>query len=256
MLMSYHQRSMVALLLIGDEILSGQVQEVNLAEMITQLNTIGQRIGEVRIVGDDRLAIAAAFAALQPRYDYLLSAGGIGPTHDDLTLEAAAEGFGVAVELHPEMETFLRTRYETPLAPMVRRMALMPRGTVIHRAPNEHWPLIQWQNVFILPGLPRALRHKMRSVVEMLPRLQPRHAAELHLTVDESLFADWLGELQSRYPAVAIGSYPIVDEGAPRVRLSFGSTDPSLLQAARTEVAYYCRTRGWLLDPAVTTGET
>lgn len=134
---------MVGILLIGDEILSASFREANLHLMITSLVEIGYEVGEVRIVRDEPDDIAAAFRALRQRYEYVISAGGIGPTHDDMTLSAAAAAFGAEVERNGTMLAFLRTRYGEPLSPMVARMADLPRATEVLGCEEGRWPLIR-----------------------------------------------------------------------------------------------------------------
>ena len=234
--------------MIGDELLAGNVRDENLSYMIDTLEAIGYHVGEVRIVRDDHTAIAQAFAALQRRYEYVLSAGGVGPTHDDITLESAAEAFAVPAEVHPEMERFLVQRYGHPLTPMLLRMARVPLGTVVHGCERNQWPLMQWNNVFILPGLPRAMRDKMRRVAALLPPRARTITRVLYLNADESAFADWLNELQHRYPTITIGSYPVVDQPGYRTRLTLKSIESGALERAATEMQDYLRDHGWLVE--------
>lgn len=238
---------MVAILLIGDEILSGSVRESNLHLMLTTLNGIGYDVGEVRIVRDDPAAIAEAFRSLRDRYEYLLSAGGIGPTHDDMTIDAAVTAFGVPAEEHPEMLAFLKTRYGTPLSPMVRKMASLPRGTRVLGCSEGHWPVIRWKNVFILPGLPRALQDKMHRIVDILPHRATVTSAELYLNVDESEFADWLQRESDDTPGVTIGSYPVFGDYDYVTRLVVRGVDESSVRAVAHRLEGYVVPRGWLV---------
>ena len=238
---------MVSILLIGDEILSASVREANLHLMLDTLTGIGYQVGEVRIVRDEIEEIAAAFRELQSRYDYVFSAGGIGPTHDDVTLQAAAEAFRTPVESNPTMVAFLKTRYGDPLSPMVARMAELPVETQVLGCEDGHWPVIRWNNVFILPGLPRALEDKMARIAAMLPAGDRAWTAMLFLSADEGKFADWLGGVQDTYRDVAIGSYPVVGDYDYHSRLVVRGLDRDLVRRVAAELRSYVMKHDWLV---------
>lgn len=238
---------MVAILLIGDEILSVGVREENLHVMLTSLTRIGYQVGEVRIIRDDAVEIADAFRELRARYDYIFSAGGIGPTHDDITLQAAAVAFDSPLERNDRMLTFLKGRYGDPLSPMVARMADLPAETSVHGCSQGHWPVIQWNNVFILPGLPRALQDKMGRIAEMLPHLDHTWTSILYLSADESDFADWLETVQNKHDQVAIGSYPVVGPYDYHSRLVVKGADPDQVTTVTDELRGYVQQQGWLV---------
>ena len=246
---------MVAILLIGDEILSADVREANLHLMLSALARIGYRTGEVRIVRDEIDEIASAFRALADRYDYVFSAGGIGPTHDDKTLQAAAEAFDTPITTHPEMLSFLKGRYGEPLSPMVARMADLPQDTEVLGCNEGRWPLIRWHHVFVLPGLPRALADKMDRIVTLLPPLDRAWSSELYLSEDESAFADWLGEVQARHPEASIGSYPVVGDFDYRTRLVIRGLDREVVNTAAALMRRYVAGRGWLVRDSLVDSE-
>lgn len=238
---------MVGILIIGDEILSASVREENLYLMLTTLGSIGYEVGEVRIVRDDGSAIAEAFRVLRERYEYVISAGGIGPTHDDITVESAIRAFSTPAEEHPEMLRFLESRYGSPLTPMVRKMAMLPRGTSVVGCVEGHWPVIRWENVFILPGLPRALADKMRRIVDILPPRATVYHGEIYLSADESEFADWLDAEKDRDPSISIGSYPVVGEYDYRSRLVVRGGNREAVRATAMRLKQYVRDAGWLV---------
>ena len=238
---------MVGILLIGDEILSGGVRESNLHPMVTTLEGIGYSVGEVRIVRDDVTEIAEAYRALADRYEFVISAGGIGPTHDDVTAEGVALALGLDLEVNPEMVRFLKARYGEPLAPMVARMAELPPGTEVLGRAEGHWPLIRCGSLFILPGLPRALTDKIARVARILPARSRIVTAELYLTEDESDFADWLDRFQRETPTVAIGSYPMVGDYDHRSRIVVRGRDRDAVFAAASSIKRHFRERRTLV---------
>lgn len=238
---------MVAILLIGDEILSAAVREANLHPMLTTLTEMGYQVGEVRIVRDDEHEIAGALRALRTQYEYLFTSGGIGPTHDDLTLSAAASAFDRPPATHPQMLAFLSERYGDDMTPMVRRMADLPEETEVLGCEEGRWPVIRWRNVFILPGLPRALQDKMERIRTILPHLERAWTALLYLSADESSFADHLMDIQREYPGISIGSYPVVGDYDYRSRLAIRGTDRDEVRRVTDRLRDYVARKGWLV---------
>ena len=151
---------MVGILIVGDEILTADIQESNLHNMLQIFSRMGYDVKEVRIVRDVVSEIADALSILHKRCEFVFSTGGIGPTHDDVTMEAVAQAFCVSLLPHPEMLAFLTERYGMPLSPMVAKMALFPKDTRILKQKGNSWPIICKENVFILPGLPHAMLQK------------------------------------------------------------------------------------------------
>jgi molybdenum cofactor synthesis domain-containing protein len=238
---------MIAIIIVGDEILSGDVQDENLPYMITALGQVGYRTSEARVIGDDVNVIAETFRELAARHDYVLSSGGVGPTHDDVTLEGAAKGLGLELERHPTMHEFLAGHYGDPMPESVSRMALLPAGAEVFVDYAHRWPLIKCQNCFILPGLPVALRDKMGRISAMLPQAERQWAARLFLNVDETDLALWLSELQRRHPKTMIGSYPLF-RASYSTRITVKSADKSECEATFEEARAYFSENGWLIS--------
>jgi molybdenum cofactor synthesis domain-containing protein len=238
---------MIALLVIGDEILAGDIREENISFMIDTLARNGHRTGEVRIVRDEVGMIAEAFRELCARYEHVVSAGGVGPTHDDVTLEGAAAGFGVDLELNPEMEAFLTGHYGGELTGSARRMAMLPAGSEIILGTEHRWPIIKKGNAFILPGLPVALRDKIVRVAELIPPSTEGWTGVIYASCDETEIAEWLSDLQRRSTGVKIGSYPVLKEGRFHTRITLKSDDRETATRAFEEAKAHVEERGWLL---------
>lgn len=238
---------MVGIVLIGDEILSASVREENLHIMLTTLVDLGYEIGEVRIVRDVVEEIARAVREVRERSEFIITAGGIGPTHDDLTLDGVAAAFGTPVSMQPDMVRFLESRYGTPLTPMVARMAQMPVGTEVIGADEGHWPVIRWSGIYILPGLPRALVDKMERLPAIIDQRERFHTAALYLDADESLFADWLTAAVARVKGVSVGSYPVVGDYDYRSRIVLRGVDGAAVMTVADRFAVHFESLGVLV---------
>lgn len=238
---------MIAVVLVGDEILSAQVRDENLFYIIDRLSEAGYETGEARIIRDDIEEIARTFRELSQRYDYVISAGGVGPTHDDVTLDGVARAFDVPLELNEKMRAFLTGHHGEELGKSVVKMAMLPAGSEVDSGDDRRWPLVRKENCFILPGLPRALRDKIDRIVTKLPLLDRSWIARLYLNSPEDEIADWLAQLQGRYPGVAVGSYPVLEEQRYRTRLTFKGVDRQAVIAAYEEAAAELEERvvGW-----------
>ena len=246
----------IALIIIGDEILTGQIQDENLPFMIQQFAAAGYPAREVRIIGDDVDQIASTVAELASRHTHVVSSGGVGPTHDDVTHRGVARAFGVDVAAHPDMVNFLSRHHTTPLKPGVKHMAMLPRGAEVLIGPDGNWPIIKKENCFILPGLPPALRSKIPRLIAMLPSMSPVWRTVVYLSADEVFFAEWLGRLQAIHPEVTIGSYPVVG-AAYRTRISLGGANREAVEPVAAAVITHASENGWLVDAAtVAQGET
>jgi molybdenum cofactor synthesis domain-containing protein len=237
---------MIALLVIGDEILSSQVRDENLSFMIEAFSTAGYDIGEARVIRDDVEQIAAAFRELAAQYDIVISAGGVGPTHDDITLKSAAQAFNEQLELNQDMVRFLTGQHTYEVTEPIRRMASMPAGTTVLGADDVHWPIVKYENCYILPGLPVALRSKVDRILKMLPVQQPVWVARIYLTVDESAFADQLAAFQEEQSDIAIGSYPVVGMSEYRAYITIKSRDPERVHWALSELVSELGQREWV----------
>jgi molybdenum cofactor synthesis domain-containing protein len=242
-----------ALLIIGNEILSGRTKDANLPYLAEKLNLAGVRLKEARIVTDDEAEIVAAVNALRARYDYVFTTGGIGPTHDDITSESIAKAFGVPLERHPEAVRRLEAHYQPGQLNEARlRMANIPQGGTLVDNPVSHAPGFRIGNVFVMAGVPRIMQAMLDNIVPQLRGGAPTLARTVSCGLSEGAIAEGLGALQRRYPLVEIGSYPYFRSGSFGVSLVLRSTDAALLAEATDAVAALVRDLGD--DPTVTEG--
>ena len=221
-----------AALLIGNEILSGKVEEANLSYLTGELWDLGIALQEVRILRDQTDVIVTAVRALSGAHTYVFTTGGIGPTHDDVTVEAVARAFRVSLVLHPVLEQLIRaSRPSAEPSRRERRMALVPDGAELVGGGERRWPTIRKENVFLFPGIPKYFRQRLADLGDLL-RTTPFARRFLYTTMGEGQLADLLDVIVERYPRVEVGSYPVVDEDDYRVRISFEGRDPAEVAAA------------------------
>jgi molybdenum cofactor synthesis domain-containing protein len=204
-----------ALAVIGDEILSGRTQDKNVAQVATWLNDQGIRLAEVRIVPDDEEKIADAVNALRGAHDYLFTTGGIGPTHDDITVDSIAAAFGVPVVVHPKARRILEDYYATRggVTEARLRMARVPEGAELIANETSGAPGIRIGNVFILAGVPHIAANMLEALTGTLQGGSPVKSVTVGALVAESEVADLLRQIQADHSGVAIGSYPTVKDG-------------------------------------------
>ena len=222
-----------ALLVIGDEILSGRTQDKNIAQVATWLNVQGIRLAEVRVVGDTTAAIVEAVNELRARNDYLFTTGGIGPTHDDITVDAVAEALGVGVVIHPDARAILERYYESRggLNEARLRMARVPEGAELIPNRMSGAPGIQIGNVFLMAGVPSITAGMLDALTGTLEGGLPVLSETIGSWAVESEVADLLRETERAHEGSAIGSYPFFREGRVGANFVVRSTDPAILEA-------------------------
>jgi molybdenum cofactor synthesis domain-containing protein len=205
-----------ALIVIGDEILSGRTQDKNVAQVATWLNDQGIRLAEVRVVPDDGERIAEAVNALRAAHDYLFTTGGIGPTHDDITVDSIAAAFGVPVVVHPEARRILESYYAArgiELTESRLRMARVPEGAELIANPSSGAPGVKIGNVYILAGVPHIAASMLEALTGTLEGGRPMVSVTVGAYSAESEVADLLRETEAEHSGVAIGSYPFFKDG-------------------------------------------
>lgn len=220
---------MISIIIIGNEILSAKVADTNLAHMLVKLNQASYPIDEVRIIRDDIATIRDTVRELSIRSNFVISTGGVGPTHDDVTLEAYAAAFEVPLILHAELEAKIRAFFGDKITPSSLRMARVPANTRLVDMGAKSWPLIKVSNCFVLPGLPEVFVKKFEGVLSDLPRVPDTFYAELRTSSDESDFAVALAGHQTRFPQVELGSYPTYDRTEYAAKVTLSGTDQEAL---------------------------
>jgi molybdenum cofactor synthesis domain-containing protein len=237
-----------ALVVIGDEILSGRTQDRNVAQLATWLNDQGIRLAEVRIVADDSAAIGAAVNALRTSHDYLFTTGGIGPTHDDITVDAIAAAFNVPVVVHPEARRILEDYYRGRPGGLTEarlRMARVPDGAELIVNPSSGAPGVKLGNVYILAGVPHIAASMVEALTGMLEGGRPMVSVTIGARAAESDVADLLRETEASHPGVAIGSYPFIRDGGFGANFVVRSEDGALARETAMELAAGLREAGY-----------
>lgn len=213
-----------ALLIIGAEVLSGKVDDANGPFLIRALRARGVQLVEMRTIGDTIEEISEAVRALSAKAHYVFTTGGIGPTHDDVTMAGVAAAFGGRVARQPELLRLLHERYGDKVNDARLKLAEVPEGASVRLGDGTFVPIVQLRNVTILPGVPSLMRACFAHVADGL-RGAPFFSRALLLDVSESDIATALTEVQNRSPDVAIGSYPRFDEAAYRVKVTVDGRD-------------------------------
>ena len=226
------------LVVIGDEILSGRTQDKNIAQIALWLNLQGIRLAEVRVVSDTVSAIVEAVNTLRARNDYLFTTGGIGPTHDDITVDAIAEAVGVPVIVHPKARAVLEAYYETRggITDARLRMARVPEGADLIEYRMSGAPGIRWQNIFIMAGVPHITAMMLDALSGTLEGGKPLLSRTVGGWVPESEVAEILRATEKAHIGCQIGSYPFFREGKVGANFVIRSTERDGLDACADDL--------------------
>ncbi|WP_374596242.1 competence/damage-inducible protein A [Sphingosinicella sp.] len=225
-----------ALIVIGDEILSGRTQDANLAYLAKWLNIQGIQLVEARVVADQMGAIVAAVNACRAQCDYVFTTGGIGPTHDDISVDAVAEALGVPVVLHPEAEAMLRRYYGERITEARLRMARVPEGATLIENPVSGAPGIRIGNVLMLAGVPKITQGMLAGLDGKLEGGLPVLDRTVGAWVPESSVSEILIAVEREKPGIQIGSYPFWREGRIGANFVIRSRERAALDDAATRL--------------------
>ena len=229
---SHPEPRTAAALVIGNELLTGKVEDVNVSALAQALFPIGIRLRRVIFCPDEVEIIRQDLDHLRRNHDLVFTSGGVGPTHDDVTVEAVAAAFGRPLVTSPEIRQLLEEFFGDRLTESYLRMAQVPEGTQLVTSPKNRWPTVRVENVFILPGLPEIFRRKLPLLQEHLDIGHRFVSKAVDTRLDEGALAPLLRRLTVEHPEVSIGSYPRWGEGPVRVRITFDATDEALVDRA------------------------
>jgi FAD synthetase len=219
------------IVIIGDEILSGKFAEENARFLIGALAELGVALGRIAIIPDDLDDIAETVKRFSERFDVVITSGGVGPTHDDVTMAGIARGFGTQVVTHPRLVDMLRDHWGEGMPPANIRLAEIPEGAELIYGQRSPWPVVCYGNVYILPGVPKLFRKKFLDIQERF-RCRPTLVARIFANADEGELAPYLEATQARFAGIKVGSYPRFDEIGFRVILTLETKDADLLSRA------------------------
>src|SRR6059036_335155 len=219
------------IILVGNEILSGKIEDANAIYLCRELRRLGMDVRKIAIIPDDVDVIAAEVAAAHRAWDVVFTSGGVGPTHDDVTIEGVARALGVAVVRHPQLAGLLRQYYGERLNEAHLKMAEVPEGAELVGAESLRFPTIVMRNVYVLPGVPEIFRQKFDAIRERF-RDAPIHLRSVFVRMGESTLADHLNAVLKDFPALMLGSYPEFSNPEYRVKVTLESRDVSYVDRA------------------------
>lgn len=225
-----------AALLIGNELLSGKVADQNLAPLATTLRSLGIRLERVLVIGDERAAVAREVRALSAAHDVVFTSGGVGPTHDDVTLDAVAEGFGVTTEIHPQLAALVKAHYGAACTADHLLMAKAPVGAQLRSSAELRWPTVVMHNVWVMPGVPELFRMKLLIVREHLVGPSAIISRALFIQIEETDLKPLLDRTVALHPLIEIGSYPKWFDATYKTKVTFDGVVESQVEAAVQEL--------------------
>jgi FAD synthetase len=220
-----------AIIVIGNEILSGQVADTNAAFLCQELRTLGVALRRILVIPDELDAIAEAARDYHGMFDVVFTSGGVGPTHDDVTIAGVARGLGRPVQRHPLLVQRLREFFGDEINDARLKLAEVPQGADLIFAGDVHFPTIRVENIYILPGIPEIFREKFLAIKSRFA-VDPYFQRVVYTRALESTIARYLNETLEVFPLVDLGSYPQLGDPEYRVRITLESKDQGYLARA------------------------
>lgn len=218
--------------MIGNELLSGKVEEANVHVLARTLRGLGIELRRVVVILDDVDEIAREVLALSKAHDWLFTSGGVGPTHDDVTVMGVAKAFGVEAVEDPTLASMLREHYKERCTEGHLRMALVPKGATLESTEEIRWPTIRIENVWLMPGVPEIFRMKLPVIVGHMSSGTAFVSRAVFTKMDEGDLKPMLDAIVARFPDVGVGSYPKWQDPTYRTKLTFDGRDEALVDEA------------------------
>ncbi|HEY7168036.1 MAG TPA: competence/damage-inducible protein A [Candidatus Binatia bacterium] len=219
------------IVIIGNEVLSGKTQDTNSHFLCAELRQLGVEVQKISTIPDVIELIGAEVAGFSNQHDFVFTSGGVGPTHDDVTIEGVAHGFGLKVVRHPDLERRMRQRLGSDINEARLRMANVPEGAELLATEAMFAPVIKIRNVYIFPGIPRILQERFEAIKERF-REKPYLLRNVFVKYGEGVIAATLNDLLARFPELLLGSYPVLDLPDYKVKVTLESKDPEYLKRA------------------------
>jgi molybdenum cofactor synthesis domain-containing protein len=226
------------IIIIGNEVLSGKTQDTNSSFLCVELRRLGVEVQKISTIQDDIDLIGQEVATFSKRFDFVFTTGGVGPTHDDVTIEGIAQGFSVPVVRHPEIENRMRQRLGRDVNEARLRMANVPEGAVLLATEALFAPVVNIHNVYIFPGIPRILQERFHAIKERF-RDAPYFLKNVFVRYGEGVIATALNDLLAKFPHLLLGSYPVLDLPEYKVKVTLESKDPNYLDNALETLITY-----------------
>ncbi len=220
-----------ALVVVGNEILSGKIQDSNAYFAARELREAGVTLKRIAVVPDELDAIADEVKYCAERFDVVVTSGGVGPTHDDVTMEGVARAFGRKLVRDPELTSLIREHFVGGVNAAGLKMAEMPEGAVLNHVGDAWFPTVQLKNVYILPGIPQIFEAKL-SALKSRFAADPYYSHAIYTSAGESAIAQYLNSCLARFPELLLGSYPKLSNPEYRVKLTLESKDRDYLEHA------------------------
>jgi molybdopterin-biosynthesis enzyme MoeA-like protein len=219
-----------AALIVGNELLSGKVAEANLVELARTLRPIGVRLARASFLPDELDLLASEVRSLSKAHALLFTSGGVGPTHDDITIEAVATAFGRNVVEDPTLAELIRRAYGEHVTAAHLRMALVPEGAMLATSPSGAWPTPVLENVWILPGVPEVFREKLDTVRAWVRGPAPFVSRAVYTLLDEARLKELIDAVVASHPDVEVGSYPRWFEPSYKTKVTFDARDAAAVE--------------------------
>lgn len=220
-----------ALVVVGNEILSGKVQDSNAFFAARELRNIGVDLSRIATIPDDLPAIAEEVSYCSSRFDFVITSGGVGPTHDDMTMEGVARAFKRRLVMHPVLEALIREHFNERSLEAGLKMAEVPDGAVLNEGGDIRFPTVQIENVYVLPGIPQLFEAKLLALKSRFAT-DPYFMRAIYTNATEGVIADHLNDCVRQFPELMLGSYPRIGDSEYRVKLTLESKDPAYLERA------------------------